>query len=226
MSRTTIGMLTVLVALGCVVAWLPAQESSRRTAMKNRPSGTVEKSERPSLAPLNPPSEENLPPIVSPPGRAPSSRYTPVETQSNSAASEQVPAASASTGLVPRDPAMQIPAATANTAVGVESGAAVDLEDGGMHSVLKRPKPAAPAESPPAALPAPATLSQELARRPAASSAPPATSPDTSLRAMFEASSAGVRSGQNVSATAKSAALKVDIAGPQGVTVASRRRMS
>jgi len=219
MSRTTIGMLTVLVALGCVVAWLPAQESSRRTAMKNRPSGTVEKSERPSLAPLNPPSEENLPPIVSPPGRAPSSRYTPVETQSNSAASEQVPAASASTGLVPRDPAMQIPAATANTAVGVESGAAVDLEDGGMHSVLKRPKPAAPAESPPAALPAPATLSQELARRPAASSAPPATSPDTSLRAMFEASSAGVRSGQNVSATAKSAALKVDIAGPQGVTV-------
>src|SRR6478672_2653638 len=58
MSRTTTATLTGLIMLGCVVALLPAQESSRRTASKYRmtPSGTptVERSaaEPPPLTPL------------------------------------------------------------------------------------------------------------------------------------------------------------------------------
>src|SRR5690242_6684379 len=58
MSRTTIATVTGLIMLGCVVALLPAQESSRRTAGKYRmtPSGVpaVERSaaEPPPLTPL------------------------------------------------------------------------------------------------------------------------------------------------------------------------------
>src|SRR5437588_8007901 len=62
MSRTTIAMVGGLMVLGCVVAWLPAQESSRRTAGKYRmtPSG---------VPTVEPPAGE-LPPTTLPTQRA------------------------------------------------------------------------------------------------------------------------------------------------------------
>src|SRR5688572_25299166 len=67
MSRTTMSIVAGIVVLGFVVAMLPAQESSRRTA-KNRSNFPGTAPERPNLSPVAP--EAELPPIVTSPGRA------------------------------------------------------------------------------------------------------------------------------------------------------------
>src|SRR5439155_12119329 len=109
MSRTSMGIVAGLLVLGCVVAMLPAQESSRRTASKYRPSTTGGPAERPSLAPLNP-ADAELPPVVTPPNRPVStstrSSFVPAEQQLEAAPSEQPPAAfgPAATAGVPQDP--------------------------------------------------------------------------------------------------------------------------
>src|SRR5438132_2200803 len=103
MSRTSMGIVAGLLVLGCVVAMLPAQESSRRTATKYRPATTGGPGERPSLAPLNP-ADADLPPVVQAPNRpAPSSTrssFVPGEQQLD--ASEQSPAAPGAAAGVPQ----------------------------------------------------------------------------------------------------------------------------
>src|SRR3954469_13226767 len=100
MSRSFMGIVAGLVVLGCVVAMLPAQESSRRTATKFRSSSSGP-AERPSLAPLNA-ADAELPPVVNAPARsAPSTtRGNYVPAQPLEAAANEQSAASP----VPQDP--------------------------------------------------------------------------------------------------------------------------
>jgi hypothetical protein len=152
-------IISGLLALGCVVAWLPAQESSRRTANKAR--GTVEDSAPPSLLP----DGGNLPPIVPPPTSPPSgagtsnlrSQYSPIGQQ------------------LTRERAEQSPATLDDTAA---SDAADDSQ---LRSVLKRSGTALPAE--PASLPSvttpPAELTPGQLPRRSVTSAPPPSAAST-----------------------------------------------
>src|SRR5213596_2641618 len=73
MSRTTIAISTGLIVLGCVVAWLPAQDSSRRAVPKNRlsnPANPAPAEERPSLTPPSGFSGD-FPPTTTPPAKLP-----------------------------------------------------------------------------------------------------------------------------------------------------------
>src|SRR5439155_7329301 len=134
MSRTSMGIVAGLIVLGCVVAMLPAQESSRRTASKYRPTTNGAPGERPSLAPLNP-AEADLPPIVAPPGRpAPSSTrssFVPGEQQLEATSGGQSPSGMA----VPQDPTATQPASSSAAATTADSAAA-ELDDSRLHSVL------------------------------------------------------------------------------------------
>jgi uncharacterized repeat protein (TIGR01451 family) len=201
MSRTTMATISGLLTLGCVVAWLPAQESSRRTANKTRAS--VEESTPPSLLP-----DGNLPPIVPPPTSPPGgtatgnlrSQYSPIGQQLTREGAEQSPAT-------------------------LDDAAAVDAaDDSQLRSVLKRSGPASVAAPPPALAPVsspPAELTPgQLPRRGVASVPPASTSAAPQSRnAVNATNSATPRPGTVVSAGGKSAALKAEITGPQGVTV-------
>src|SRR5439155_4562733 len=95
--------------------------------------------------------------------------------------------------------------------------AAADLDDSRLHSVLKRARPVAPeaAALPPQQSP-PITPPAELPRRNITTITPSASPPG---RSSASTSATAARTTANTSATSKSAALKVEIAGPQGVTV-------
>jgi Domain of unknown function DUF11 len=208
MSRTTIATIIGLLALGCVVAWLPAQESSRRTAAKYRPapSGSITEGI---------PPDGMLAPVVTPSGRP----STSGESQSRISAGlrSQYPAP----GPLPTgddgQPLEQLPAG--------DAGSGSELDDSQLHSVLKRGRPGAPAELPSplgatSLKPDSASGSSELPRR-GSPSLPPTTSgpPAPQTRSAISADSAIPRSIQNLMIGGKSAALKVDVTGPQGVTV-------
>lgn len=231
MSRSSMGIVAATIVLGCVVAMLPAQESSRRTAAKYRPSASSAPAERPSLTPLNL-ADADLPPVVTPPARsatsATRSNYAPQQLESPP--SELSPAAS----LIPQDPASNQAISPGALAAPAESASA-DLDESRLHSVLKRPRPLAPeatAPAPPPSLPpslsplpsstvaSPSNsivpLLSESSRRSVTTSEPPSTS---AAAAGSSSSGTAARPAQNTSASSKSAALKVEIAGPNGVTV-------
>jgi uncharacterized repeat protein (TIGR01451 family) len=189
-------IVAAVTGLGCLAALLPAQESSRRTASKYRseyPGGT---SGRPNLSP--PAAETTLPPIVSsrgkPGGEAPA----------------QFPGA--------------FPAQETSEAGDAPS---TELDDGRLKSVLKRPRSEAAEMGQPAMLPPPtypsapppaaSNVSNELLRR--VESGPDGTAKSSPVGSVMRPATTTTRSGQIVSASNKSAALRVEISGPQGVTV-------
>jgi uncharacterized repeat protein (TIGR01451 family) len=194
-------MIGGLMALGCIVAWLPAQESSRRTANKARAS--VDDAAPPSLLP----DDGNLPPIVPPPTSPTSSagagklrtQFSPIGQQ------------------LTRENVEQSPATLDDTSP--DAG-----DDSQLRSVLKRSAAATPAGSP-AAAPAvsapPTELTPGQLPRRSVSSAPAASaSAAPQGRSSTAAAGSGTaRPGPVVSAGGKSAALKAEITGPQGVTV-------
>jgi uncharacterized repeat protein (TIGR01451 family) len=194
MSRTTIAVVAGLMVLGCVVAMLPAQESSRRTATKNRGSAQGGSTyERPSLTP--PPNDSEYVPAAMPQTRPPAEFSGSQPFGANNG--EQ---------SVAGDPAQP-----------------AELNDSQLRSVLKRakaptiPEPPAPQSLAPQS-PAPQSPSQSasagaLPRR--SSSLPP----PPPARSAANTAPAANRTAPNVAVAGKSAALKVDIAGPQGVTV-------
>src|SRR3954469_11285803 len=141
MSRSSMGIVAGLIVLGCVVAMLPAQESSRRTATKFRPNSTGGPAERPSLAPLNP-ADGDLPPVVNAPARsAPSathSNYMPAQ-QPEGPPSELSPAAT----IIPQDQVGSQNLGPSTSAAPADSSGA-ELDDSRLHSVLKRPRPLVP----------------------------------------------------------------------------------
>jgi uncharacterized repeat protein (TIGR01451 family) len=244
MSRSSSGIVAGLVVLGCVVAMLPAQDSSRRTASKYRPNAVGAPAERPSLAPLDP-AEADLPPVVNAPARSATSstrsNFVPAP-QADIPTSDQLPPSTA----VPQDPVGTHSIGAPHSSPAADAPAA-DLDDTRLHSVLKRPRPlaqeAVPPGPPPSLSPAPShsvtsvpgsSLGPQLHEAPASLSAVPSTStnvapqPTDLPRRSIGASSLTTDSIQNskskthnstASATSKSAALKVDITGPQGLTV-------
>src|SRR5262245_18548401 len=158
MSRTTMTMLAGLMALGCIVAMLPAQESSRRTASKYKPGANPWPSggERQSLSP---PPGASLPPVVPAQpqsgGRSEYSVFGPPASINESATSESIPA----------DPNSGPPSTAAFDAA-VAAGeqfpaneAATEVDGSQLHSVLKRPAPPT-SYQPSAPATAPATLSK------------------------------------------------------------------
>ena len=201
MVRTTFGIVALLGLLGCLASMLPAQESSRRTA-KYRSDSPAISGVRPNLSPpaapgndypasgvANPPS---LPPPTSPPSQFP---------VGNRPELDQNPAPD----TVPQ----------------------TELEDTRLRSVLKRPGVAPPAEvAPPSSAipPAANSLNSDLLRRvengPSSDSplTAPATLPPTTPKPTRTVASS-TRPGQTLSGSGKSAALRVEINGPQGVTV-------
>jgi hypothetical protein len=180
MSRTTISMVAGLMVLGGVVALLPAQESSRRTATKNRgtaPGGTTY--ERPGLTPT--PGDSEYLPASKPPTQPPSEL-----SGSQSFATEALPA---------------------------DAAQSAELNDSQLRSVLKRAKSQAIPESPAPQAPPPSAAAGDLPRR--GSTLPP----PAPARSATSAGPSSNRQAPNVAVSGKSAALKVDIAGPQGLTV-------
>src|SRR5262245_50139733 len=133
MSRSSMGIVAATIVLGCVVAMLPAQESSRRTASKYRPNSSGAPAERPSLTPLNP-SDADLPPVVTPPARSAisSTRSNYAPQQLEPPPGELSPAAS----LLPQDPVSN-QATTPGTLAAPAESAPAELDDSGLHSVLK-----------------------------------------------------------------------------------------
>src|SRR5262245_13823200 len=217
MSRSSMGIVAATIVLGCVVAMLPAQESSRRTAAKYRPSPGSAPAERPSLTPLNP-ADADLPPVVTPPARsatsATRSNYAPQQLESPP--SELSPAAS----LIPQDPASNQAISPRALAAPAESAPA-DLDEGRLHSVLKRPRPLAPEATAPAPPPSLSPLPSSTVASPSNSIVPllsessrrsvtTSEAPSTSAAAAGSSSSGtAARPAQNTSASSKSAALKV-----------------
>src|SRR4051812_34369089 len=92
MSRTSTAIVAGITLLGCIVALVPAQESSRRTASKYKPTSAADAGERTSLAPLNP-SEPALPPVVPPPTQpaAAASGWAPASPAPLNPAAQQNP---------------------------------------------------------------------------------------------------------------------------------------
>jgi hypothetical protein len=220
MSRTTMSMVAGLLVVGCVVALLPAQESSRRTASKYRlATPGAPGTERPSLAPVNP-ADGDLPPVAN--------SHASSSSSAGGAANTRSPYSPIGQQLT-REYVEQSPAATGDNAVASEPAAAADaaalndIDESHLHSVLKRAKvpamfePAAPPAAPSQMQAESSAGSGDLPRR-GIPALPPTTAPAAPARSV-NASAAAARPGQNVSAVGKSAALKVEIAGPQGVTV-------
>src|SRR5262245_1055320 len=239
MSRTSMGIVAGVILLGFVVAMLPAQESSRRTA-KYRPGS--QPAERPNLSPG---SEADLPPIVMPSGRLmpppanatrlsdPRNSYNPAGQLSEQPATSD--SGTSASALVPPDTVPSV-----EQSVISEPAARTDPDDNRLHSVLKRsPQPgsleqqgearppasdktgdvgiAQPTELPANVSPA-AGLVGELPRRPTSTITSQSMSAATATR-MSSGANSSAKPVQNITATSKSAALKVDIAGPSGLTV-------
>jgi uncharacterized repeat protein (TIGR01451 family) len=225
MSRTSQAIVAGFALLGCIVALVPAQESSRlaapessrlaaqessrRTASKYKPT-TAEGGERTSLAPLNP-SDADLPPVVPPPTQ-PAGGWLPSATTS------------------PADTAAQAtpPSGTSNIEPGTLNATNSDLDDTRLRSVLKRPSAQSAAPVGTGVTPQARSASDRLGSLnmlPAnAASVPAATSavdqiqnPKSKIQNLPAHSPLAAH--HSPSATSKSAALKVEIAGPPGITV-------
>ena len=270
MTRSVVVIIAGLLCVGSIVALLPAQESSRRTASKFRPGyqpQSAASGEPAGLAPL-----PGLAPVVTPSGR-----FMPggMRSMPGSTAEEAGPVSSpggfksdprqfsADSGAF--SPSDNGEAATAAPDTAGES----DADASQLHSVLKRNRPAviyespapqsaapppfapsssAPSSSalPPSAL-SPSALSPSVSATPAErtilSQPEPAPAPVTSApprktgsafpapRRTLEAASAppprvpstttnaAPRAGHDITASSKAHALRVDVAGPQALTV-------
>jgi uncharacterized repeat protein (TIGR01451 family) len=242
MSRRVTIIVAAVMGLGCIVAMLPAQESSRRTASKYRSDasgapGTTAVGTRPNLSPpagdpelgtVNPARGKSefgtgvtqeliAPPPSSPPSRFPGGGFQPLDA---GAASESAPVADGDGGRMrsilkraepsateERAPTTSLPEAN-SPATGSSGGSAFGT------SVFGNNSPSATAPAPPA------TLSSELLRRvengPSGNSSFTNTSANPSNQTKAAVAS---KPGQLVTASNKSAALRVEIQGPHGVTV-------
>src|SRR5262245_61422091 len=107
MSRTAMVLLAGLAVVGCVVALLPAQESSRRTASKYR-SGS-EPPPRPTEA--GPPPRSLIPPAAAPESLLPPNMLPANLQQQLQAASQQVTQEMAVAPTPPAAPSAFAPAA-------------------------------------------------------------------------------------------------------------------
>lgn len=195
MSRSVKSIVAAALGMGCFVGLLSAQESSRRMASKYRSDTPSVTNSRPNLSP--------------PVGDPEVGGHRPLST--TSAAPGQFPGGNYP---VPEQlsPADSPPA---------------ELEDSRMRSILKRPKASAQEMEPPATLPpttpvppsSNSTFSNELLRRADVSpsnNSPPSPFANASRSVAPPTTS---RPGQAISASNRTAALRVEINGPQGVTV-------
>jgi Domain of unknown function DUF11 len=233
MSRSAVVIITGLMVVGSVVALLPAQESSRRTASKYRPGNppppetSSESSQLGSLPGLAPivssagrpapgasanalPVTDNPPPALSQGFRSDPRQFTS-DSRAYSPAAKPAPAAESALPSEPADDMSQ------------------------LHSVLKRNRPAVIYESPaPGSSTAPATAapSTRMPEPPAASPPPKETAraPEPALRGGAAAppapqrvpstTSTGLaRTSQRPATIGRTPALRVEIAGPPGITV-------
>src|SRR6478752_4743919 len=209
MSRRINGIVAAVLGLGCFVTILPAQESSRRTASKYRSETPVGATSRPNLSP--PVGDPEFAPGVSR-GRT-----------ATSAPASQEQFAPATNGAPGQFPGGKYPAPEQLTPA--DGGPPAELEDGRLRSILKRPRTGVPEEGQPATLPPTAptlpptspSVSNELLRR--VESGPNSSAgvfaPSNPSRSAPTAS----RPGQAIAASNRNAALRVEINGPQGVTV-------
>jgi hypothetical protein len=238
MSRTAMLVIAGLVAAGCVVAWLPAQESSRRTASKYRPGSDY----------TPPPSEPALAPIVSPAAVAPTAATPPnrlptgnleEQLQASAAAVAQelsgeapsepssfVPPADLPPATLPPAPSAYAPspfppsegaAAAGEPAAAREESFQQPDENGELRSVLKRNRPPIVASQP--AAEASVAAPQPAWPAPSAESSRRANSPAyVPARGAPAARLSTSRSITDVAVAGHSPALRVEVAGPQAVT--------
>lgn len=256
MSRTAIVIITGLFALGCIVALLPAEESSRRTASRFR---TPSEQTPPNSLPELPPS--TLTPLALPePSPAPfdfretakGSRLVANDEQPTTSPSVQVAAPPTTangnsnafyqppSGLIPQSPATQVaaqrgaissqPSAEQPEATPVPTDPAAPMEEATLRSVLKKAKPALvePDAPPLSALPRSGSSLSRAAPISSGASAPAATSrratpiptPNNSAPvSLADGHRAQSRSIQDMNVSSRSSALRLDVTGPQGITV-------
>jgi hypothetical protein len=252
MSRTLIVVIAGLMVAGCVVALLPAEESSRRRASGYK---VVPQDSPAKLAPA-PEEMQGLPPIVtpeqagaeaapvpaapptSPPGsfssdlRASSERATgeygnaePAESAAPSVPNELPSSGSPlSPAPLPLSPAAEADALIAEEAEPMPGTIGPATPPGELRSVLKRSaRPALIDE-------APAPVFQPGSPSDSATSSRRTTSPRSLPRSTTASSrspaavsnneaNTGPRSIQDLAISGRSPALRVDVAGPQGITL-------
>lgn len=258
MSRTAIVVVAGLIVAGCVVAMLPAQESSRRRASAYEPQvepmpivdpsaytpagGGLQHELRAAGEQIvnefaAPPAAAGDVPAFAPapddptPFQPPEDPSAMVGPQNNE---EPAPMATFAEPAAPSASDLRAPAATiaappaaqpmATEPEATELAPIVDRpESGEMRSVLKRPQTTIVSEvAPPTASAPVATRSQPSdstsSRRPGAA-APVGGSLRNSSRQPTSMTAAAGRSIQDLAISGRTAALRVDVAGPQGITV-------
>lgn len=230
MARTTTVMFALVIAAGIVVAMLPAQESSRR-----RPSvygGTpVEGEPAPAPEPgLIPVEASTLPPPTSfapatgtaaPAGMLAEdagSLSSQLEASGQAASQEYTPSPSAGGSIyAPAEvspPAGAIPMPRGATISDDESPAA-----GQPRSVLKRVRTAPAEAEPPSAVPSRAAVQPPASRSgPSSRRIPSGISASTAARSA-RAPVIDTRAITETAVSGRSPALRVDVAGPQGISV-------
>ena len=208
MSRRMHGIVAAVLALGYFAAMLPAQESSRRTASKYR---------------FDMPGATNSRPNLSPPVGDPEFGDSRVQTTSNAAATpgQYGPAKSGAPGQFPGG------SYPAPDQLSPADNSPAELEDGRLRSILKRPKASAPEEGPPATLPPTRPHRRQRIRR---------SAPRCCVASKVVRTAMGLFAGYGCIATGSVAydvssgsgcfgqqserrVLRVEINGPQGVTV-------
>ena len=266
MSRTAIVVIAGLIVAGCVVAMLPAQESSRRRASAYQPQveqtpivdpgafvpagsaadGDALQSEL--RATEQQIANEFAPPPGNAPGAAPAfapapDDPAPFQPPEDPAALPDLPSDDAQAAAPPMTTLAQPAAASASDAEAplaeaspaTESPVATIPEStelapvvqrpaaGEMRSVLKRPQTtlvseaAAPTTSAPP-ITKPQVSGSTSSRRPSVA-APATISATNSSRQPTAIPAAAGRSIQDLAISGRTAALRVDVAGPQGITV-------
>ena len=251
MARKTTVVIGLLIAVGMVVAMLPAQDSTRRRASVYRVAGeNLEPApEPPGLLPL----DDAISPAAALPAAAEDSNVSPagipgrsrtgagslssqLHASSEAASQEDTPTPAAPTASPPfampppsRPPATESIYAPANRPSTSPPATPVDpydapASDASTQSVLKRTRTAVPAtpEEParPALVPTtPRTDRSTISGGGSSRRVTPTTQSAASSRPAGSSVSIDTRSITAVAVSGRSPALRVDIAGPQGITV-------
>jgi hypothetical protein len=205
MARTSIGIVTLLGIFGCLVSMVPAQESSRRTA-KYRTDSPAISGVRPNLSP--PPAESEFP-------AASGARAITEAAPEPLTPPATIPLGQSSAGMLP---------ATGQQNA-TELAPSAELEDGRLRSVLKRPRTVLPDEAVPAITsqqPAEVSFNNDLLRR--VESGPtgnqtPSLAPISNNSRTIKPAISSVRAAQALASSNRNASLRVELNGPQGVTV-------
>lgn len=269
MSRSVVVVIAGLIGVSSIVALLPAQESSRRTASKFRPGYPSQPAATgvpanlaptPGLAPVVTPSGRFVPggarsapaptaqesgPAIPPSGFSSDARQFSADSGafSPSDASEPVAVPSDPTGeseaevsqlhsvlkrnrpaVIYESPAPQPAAPSPFTPSPADSSAPAE------RTILSRPEPAAfPSASPPPVSPLPATSpaksaipsSSSLRETNSSAPAPRRTLDGTPARPRVPSTTttSTPRPGHDIAASSRAHALRVDVAGPQALTV-------